>query len=77
MSVTCTYVQKVQHKSPGHLACKALEKSDLAGNSHPANIPRTSPSVDVPQRAANAMTCPNLENSSVLGKLKRTAEYWR
>jgi hypothetical protein len=59
MSVTCTYVQKVQHKSPGHLACKALEKSDLAGNSHPANIPRTSPSVDVPQRAANAMTCPN------------------
>ena len=24
MSVTCTYVQKVQHKSPGHLACKAL-----------------------------------------------------
>lgn len=23
-SVTCTYIQKVQHKSPGHLACKAL-----------------------------------------------------
>ena len=58
-SVTCAYVRKVQHKSPGHLACKALEKSDLAGNSHPANIPRTPPSVDVAQRAANAMTCPN------------------
>ena len=22
-SVTCTYIPKVQHKSPGHLACKA------------------------------------------------------
>src|ERR1039458_8329634 len=58
-SVTCTYIPKVQHRSPGQLASKALEKSDLAGSSHPANIPRTPPSVDVAQRAANAMTCPN------------------
>jgi hypothetical protein len=31
MSVTCTYVQKVQHKSPGHLACKALYPSSILG----------------------------------------------
>ena len=30
-SVTCTYVQKVQHKSPGHLACKALYPSSILG----------------------------------------------
>ena len=31
MSVTCTYVQKVQHKSPRHLACKALYPSSILG----------------------------------------------
>ena len=28
-SVTCTYIQKGQHKSPGHLACKALRLSQI------------------------------------------------
>ena len=31
MSVTCTYVQKVQDKSSGHLACKALYPSSILG----------------------------------------------
>ena len=30
-SVTCTYVQKVQDKSPDHLACKALNPSSILG----------------------------------------------
>jgi hypothetical protein len=30
-SVTCAYVKKVQHKSPGHLACKALNPSSILG----------------------------------------------
>ena len=27
--MTCTYLQKVQHKGPGHLACKALRLSQI------------------------------------------------
>ena len=41
-SVTCTYVQKVQHKSPSHLACKALYPSSIlvaASNKLPGRSP--------------------------------------
>jgi len=38
-TVTCTYVEKVQHKCPGHLACKALmerTRATLDKGRHPA-----------------------------------------
>ena len=37
--MTCTYIQKVQHKGPGHLACKALiepTRATLGKVRHPA-----------------------------------------